>query len=43
MIDLWEAISAFIRLPRVFLSMDFLFEKQIDLVIADLLYIRCTY
>ena len=43
MINVWDTVSAFTHLPKMFLSTDFLFEKRIGHVAMDVLYIRFTY
>ena len=40
---LWDSVSAFIHLPRMFLSMPFFIEKQIAQVIMDRHYIKVTW
>ena len=41
--NVWLVVSAFIRLPRMFLSTDFLFGKWALLVAMDFLYIWFIY
>ena len=42
-IDVWDTVSAFTRLPNIFLSIvEFLFEKENGQVTKDLLYIKFT-
>ena len=43
MINVWDTVTAFIRLRRMFLSTVLIFEKRIGLVAMYLLYIRFTY
>ena len=43
MINVWDTIAIFIRLPRMFLSKYFLFEKGTWQITTGLLYIRFTY
>ena len=40
--NVWDTVSAFIRLLMICLSMDFPFEKRTGQVTVDLLYIRLT-
>ena len=44
-INVRDIVSAFVRPPRMFLSLstDFIFEKRIRLVTMDFLYIILTY
>ena len=43
MISVWDNVSTFIRLPRLFLSTEYLFEQRIGQVTMNLLYIRFIY
>ena len=42
-IDVWDIVSTFICLPRMFLSSDYLSWKQIGQVATNIIYIRFTY
>ena len=43
MINVWDTVSTFIHLPRMFLSMDVIFEQQIRQFTMDFLDIIFTY